>query len=239
MQWQCNFSEIKSSDSSRLNGSILEAFRCLVTTTAAATTIHLSLLLLLRLLPLALLLPTPTATSMSASGSSSTGSTLPRTSHGKWLPEVPGVVACGLVCCFAAPKVGLSHGPRPDARMRSQVQVYQWKETKKQEKKKDSLGGGETTVTHYEYSKIWSDTQIDSTSFHQPSHSNSISIAGLQCGTEKIANTTVKYGAARQKIPEVAMTREMMGPNLHFGFWVVTLSKLSWGPKGFLPFSSI
>ncbi|CAE7194281.1 ATG18A [Symbiodinium sp. KB8] len=79
-------------------------------------------------------------------------------------------------------------------RMRSQVQVYQWKETKKQEKKKDSLGGGETTVTHYEYSKIWSDTQIDSTSFHQPSHSNSISIAGLQCGTEKIANTTVKYG---------------------------------------------
>ncbi|CAE7934800.1 Tmem43, partial [Symbiodinium necroappetens] len=79
-------------------------------------------------------------------------------------------------------------------RMRSQVQVYQWKETKKQDKKKDSLGGGETTVTHYEYSKIWSDTQIDSTSFHQPSHSNSISIAGLQCGTEKIANTTVKYG---------------------------------------------
>ncbi|CAE7674505.1 unnamed protein product [Symbiodinium sp. CCMP2456] len=103
-------------------------------------------------------------------------------------------------------------------RMKSRVQVYQWKETKKQEKKKDSLGGGETTVTHYEYSKTWSDTQIDSTSFHQPSHSNSISVAGLQCGTEKIANTTVKYGAARQKIPEVAMTREMMGPHLHLGF---------------------
>ena len=80
------------------------------------------------------------------------------------------------------------------ARLKTQVQVYQWKETKKEEKKKDNLGGGETTITKFEYNKVWSDTQINSASFNQPSHSNTISVSGLQCGTEELTNTTVKYG---------------------------------------------
>ena len=87
--------------------------------------------------------------------------------------------------------------------------MYQWKETKKEEKKKDSLGGGETTITRYEYSKIWSGTQIDSASFNQPSHSNSISVSGLNCGTEETTNSTVKYGDAGQnfEIPSLKTLR--------------------------------
>ena len=80
------------------------------------------------------------------------------------------------------------------------MQAYQWKETKKEEKKKDNLGGGETTVTRFEYSKVWSDTQINSASFNQPSHNNTISVSGLQCGTENLTNTTVKYGEAGNKL---------------------------------------
>ncbi|CAE7685055.1 Tmem43 [Symbiodinium sp. CCMP2456] len=73
-------------------------------------------------------------------------------------------------------------------RMRSRVQVYQWKETETTSK---PAGGGEISTTWYNYRQIWSDTQIDSTSFREKSHSNSISVAGLTCGTDSRTNTTV------------------------------------------------
>ena len=91
----------------------------------------------------------------------------------------------------------------------SQVQVYQWEETERRVKSTID----DMRMTDFFYREIWSDSQIDSASFRQPSHKNSISVAGLQCGTVQIANTTVKYGAARQKISEV-----VTGPNLHVGF---------------------
>jgi len=75
-------------------------------------------------------------------------------------------------------------------RMRSQVQVYQWEETERRVKSTID----DMRMTDFFYREIWSDSQIDSASFRQPSHKNSISVAGLQCGTVQIANTTVKYG---------------------------------------------
>ncbi|CAE7254480.1 unnamed protein product [Symbiodinium sp. CCMP2592] len=74
-------------------------------------------------------------------------------------------------------------------RMRSQVQVYQWEEDKRYVKDLD-----DQRLAMYSYREIWSDTQIDSASFRESSERNSISVAGLPCGTVQITNTTVKYG---------------------------------------------
>jgi hypothetical protein len=52
------------------------------------------------------------------------------------------------------------------------VEVYQWKEEKTEETHK-KLGGGEETVTKYNYTKTWSDKPIDSADFKHPEgHSN-------------------------------------------------------------------
>ena len=47
------------------------------------------------------------------------------------------------------------------------VEMYQWKEESKSETTK-KLGGGEETVTTYSYSKVWDDSQIDSSDFKKP-----------------------------------------------------------------------
>lgn len=52
------------------------------------------------------------------------------------------------------------------------VKMYQWKETKKTEKKKE-LGGGERTETTYTYAKEWDDEYHDSSHFrHGGGHQN-------------------------------------------------------------------
>ncbi len=52
------------------------------------------------------------------------------------------------------------------------VEMYQWKENEKKETHK-KLGGGEETVTTYDYTKVWADKPIDSTGFKHPEgHSN-------------------------------------------------------------------
>ena len=45
------------------------------------------------------------------------------------------------------------------------VEMYQYKEVKSSSKKRDAFGGGETTVTTYNYTKIWDDKVIDSGAF--------------------------------------------------------------------------
>jgi hypothetical protein len=56
--------------------------------------------------------------------------------------------------------------------LRRQVEMYQWKESSRSEKKK-KLGGSEETVTTYTYEKAWSSSPIDSSSFKRPDgHSN-------------------------------------------------------------------
>ena len=47
------------------------------------------------------------------------------------------------------------------------AEMYQWKETKKEETKEE-LGGGTTTTTTYDYSREWSDDPINSSAFRYP-----------------------------------------------------------------------
>jgi hypothetical protein len=52
------------------------------------------------------------------------------------------------------------------------VEMYQWKEEKKTETRKN-VGGSEETVTTYEYSRTWSETRHDSSRFRRPEgHAN-------------------------------------------------------------------
>lgn len=52
------------------------------------------------------------------------------------------------------------------------VEMYQWKEESHSESRK-KLGGGEETVTTYTYNRVWSEKQIESSSFKRPDgHSN-------------------------------------------------------------------
>ena len=51
-------------------------------------------------------------------------------------------------------------------RMRRDVEMYQWEE-KQESKTEKKLGGGEETVTTYNYSKAWSSGLIDSSAFQQ------------------------------------------------------------------------
>jgi hypothetical protein len=52
-------------------------------------------------------------------------------------------------------------------RLSRSVEMYQWKEESRSETTK-KLGGGEETVTTYSYSKVWDDSQIDSSDFKKP-----------------------------------------------------------------------
>jgi hypothetical protein len=57
-------------------------------------------------------------------------------------------------------------------RLRRDVEMFQWKQTKNSETRK-KLGGGEETVTTYTYSKEWSSFLNDSSNFHEPAgHEN-------------------------------------------------------------------
>ncbi|UVK40802.1 TMEM43 family protein [Mesorhizobium sp. AR10] len=52
-------------------------------------------------------------------------------------------------------------------RLSRTAEMYQWKEDSKSETTK-KLGGGEETVTTYSYSRVWDDSQIDSSDFKKP-----------------------------------------------------------------------
>lgn len=57
-------------------------------------------------------------------------------------------------------------------RLQRKVEMYQWKEERRSEKRQ-KLGGGEETVTRYIYSREWSDRPVNSSNFRNPSgHSN-------------------------------------------------------------------
>jgi len=83
-------------------------------------------------------------------------------------------------------------------RIRSTVEAYQWIETEKTEKRKDNVGGGETTTKTYTYSKDWTSTRIDSSSFKQRGHENRLAKSSLALGQNTKTCTTVYYGEAFQ-----------------------------------------
>lgn len=76
-------------------------------------------------------------------------------------------------------------------KMKRTVEIYQWTETSKSEKRK-KVGGGEETVTTYTYSKAWSSSAINSGNFAQPQgHENS---GSLPFESREIRAATVTLG---------------------------------------------
>ncbi|MBI3927870.1 MAG: TMEM43 family protein [Armatimonadetes bacterium] len=61
-------------------------------------------------------------------------------------------------------------------RLKRSAEMYQWKEQKKQEKRK-KLGGGEETVITYTYEKVWAAELIDSSRFHESGYQNPYSMS--------------------------------------------------------------
>jgi hypothetical protein len=73
-------------------------------------------------------------------------------------------------------------------RLKRKVEMEQWKETAKSEKK-DKVGGGTETITTYSYSREWSDTLVDSSRFKQPDgHQNprAMEVKGAQWTASKV-----------------------------------------------------
>lgn len=77
-------------------------------------------------------------------------------------------------------------------RLERKVEIYQWVENAKEEKKKN-LGGSETTVTTYTYSLEWNDEYVDSSRFKEPGHDNPP--GGLEFKSESWQAENVSFGA--------------------------------------------
>lgn len=60
-------------------------------------------------------------------------------------------------------------------RLSRKVEMYQWKE-KKTTRKENKVGGGTTTITEYTYSKAWSASLIDSSTFKKTGYINPTSM---------------------------------------------------------------
>ncbi|MFT6146188.1 MAG: hypothetical protein ACJAZO_002793 [Myxococcota bacterium] len=50
--------------------------------------------------------------------------------------------------------------------LRREVEMYQWKQSERSEKR-DKIGGGQETITTYTYDQVWEDDVLDSTRFEQ------------------------------------------------------------------------
>lgn len=86
----------------------------------------------------------------------------------------------------------------PALRLARHVEMYQWKEEKHTEKHK-TLGGGEETQTTYNYTKVWSDQPMESSSFKHPEeHTNP---AAFPVPKLTIAATKATLGAFKIPTP--------------------------------------
>ncbi len=84
-------------------------------------------------------------------------------------------------------------GLNPKAiRLTRTVEFYQWVENEKKEKKKN-VGGSETTVTTYTYSKKWVSSPVDSSSFREAGHENQVFYPEAENRT--LVAETARYGA--------------------------------------------
>ncbi|MGH8516300.1 MAG: TMEM43 family protein [Panacagrimonas sp.] len=96
---------------------------------------------------------------------------------------------------FGAPIVAL--------RLIRQVSMYQWKENETRETRK-KLGGGEETVTTYNYVKEWSDQVIDSGSFYDGEGHKNPGAMPFNAETFQAENVTV--GAFRMNASQIGRT---------------------------------
>lgn len=116
-------------------------------------------------------------------------------------------------------------------KLSSSVEVFQWEERSHSEKKKDSVGGGETTVTTYTYDKIWSSCLISSDKFRKSGYRNTSHVSGLAPGTETQINNAVKYGQ-HWDLPETLIAQinnyqdanKLAGSELKFASYTFSLS---------------
>ncbi len=84
-------------------------------------------------------------------------------------------------------------GLNPKAiRLTRSVEFYQWVENEKKEKKKN-VGGSETTVTTYTYSKKWVSSPVDSSSFREAGHDNQVFFPEAEDRT--LVAQSARYGA--------------------------------------------
>ena len=84
-------------------------------------------------------------------------------------------------------------GLNPKAiRLTRKVEFYQWVENERKEKKKN-MGGSETTVTTYTYSKKWVDKPVDSSSFREAGHDNQVFFP--EATDRTLVAETARYGA--------------------------------------------
>lgn len=79
-----------------------------------------------------------------------------------------------------------------------EVEYYQWVE-RKEERKRDKLGGGEETVTTYYYDRKWVDEPVNSGSFHDPQYRGANTVRA-QFDDQTIYAENVSFGA--YKLPE-------------------------------------
>ena len=77
------------------------------------------------------------------------------------------------------------------------VEYYQWTETSKQEKRQ-KLGGGEETVTVYNYHAKWVDEPVDSNRFRDPAaRSGKVNYTYVQAKDRTVRATEVTFGPVR------------------------------------------
>ncbi len=86
--------------------------------------------------------------------------------------------------------------------LRRNVEMFQWVEEKRSETRK-KLGGGEETVTTYEYKKEWNDEPVDSSSFQEPGgHENP---SGFPLSPEGFVADPVRVGAFLMSDEQIGM----------------------------------
>ncbi len=79
-----------------------------------------------------------------------------------------------------------------------EVEYYQWVE-RKEEQKRDKLGGGEETVTTYYYDRKWVDEPVNSGSFHDPQYRGANTVRA-QFDDQTVYAEDVTFGA--YKLPK-------------------------------------
>ena len=82
--------------------------------------------------------------------------------------------------------------------LKREVEYYQWKETSHTEKR-DKLGGGEETITTYEYKLDWVDEPINSGSFHDPAYRGRNTVR-IEVDDQILYAENVSFGA--YKLPD-------------------------------------
>ena len=117
--------------------------------------------------------------------------------------------------------------------LKRDVEYYQWVEHK-QETRKDKVGGGEEITTTYTYSKEWTSQPVNSGSFKEGGHNNTVRI---QVESGKLDAQNVDFGAYKFPdffinsiggyTPAEVLTPEQLQTVLNGGSAISTVSQIA------------